>query len=515
MTIFNDDDEKKSDTMMDLQTRLVTDDALANATLVRHDEEAAIHSHYNNNTIHIQVMDEVAQKGEKQPKEFRDASFGVLFLVHLCVILYFAVVWGLPALVAPGNDNGNQNHAEDSVSGVLWLSLASSLASVVIISGTLAFMIRHTHRLIQLSLILSPCLTVIMGVVFFSQHMIVFGLLYLVLAAVGVCYAWSVWSRIPFARANLKVATTAIHTNLGVVGVGFGLVVVFVAWACLWLVSFLGIYMHTRKCDPNNNNTCEEGAMGHVAGVFYLLSFYWTSQVIKNILVVTVAGTVGTWWFAPEEAQAFCSVAITDSFSRAATFSFGSIAMGSLFMAIIQVLHHLVHNARRNQSDSILLCILECIVNLLERVAEYFNRWTCIYIGLYGYDYITAGKRVVELFRQRGWDTIINDQLIYRVLTMISFVVGGLTGCAGMLLASAVPSWVEVFGDSKHLAAFLLPFLIGTAMANVVLGIVASATDTVVVCFAESPNEFQANYPELSQEMLLAWRQIYPSEFGS
>jgi hypothetical protein len=51
-------------------------------------------------------------------------------------------------------------------------------------------------------------------------------------------------------------------------------------------------------------------------------------------------------------------------------------------------------------------------------------------------------------------------------------------------------------------------------MAQVVLGIVASATDTVVVCFAESPNEFQANYPELSQEMLQAWRQIYPSEFG-
>lgn len=45
-------------------------------------------------------------------------------------------------------------------------------------------------------------------------------------------------------------------------------------------------------------------------------------------------------------------------------------------------------------------------------------------------------------------------------------------------------------------------------------GIVASATDTVIVCFAESPNDFQSNHPLLSQEMLNAWRQIYPNEFG-
>ena len=46
------------------------------------------------------------------------------------------------------------------------------------------------------------------------------------------------------------------------------------------------------------------------------------------------------------------------------------------------------------------------------------------------------------------------------------------------------------------------------------LGVVASATDTVIVCFAESPNEFRANYPQLSHDMLSAWRQIYPNEIG-
>jgi predicted HD phosphohydrolase len=45
------------------------------------------------------------------------------------------------------------------------------------------------------------------------------------------------------------------------------------------------------------------------------------------------------------------------------------------------------------------------------------------------------------------------------------------------------------------------------------MSVVASAVDTVVVCFAESPNEFQTNYPHLSEQMVQAWRRTYPQEF--
>ena len=154
----------------------------------------------------------------------------------------------------------------------------------------------------------------------------------------------------------------------------------------------------------------------------------------------------------------------------------------------------------------------------------------------------------MELFRARGWTTIINDNLVYRTLMMMNLVVGGLTGCAGMLVAF-LTGWAKEFGDSQYLVAFIVTFLIGLAMANVVvscddldqsrkvdnfsfvliahhvwffqiirfcvqLGVVGSACDTCIVCFAESPNDFNANHPELFQQMMGAWRQIYPSDFG-
>ncbi len=43
--------------------------------------------------------------------------------------------------------------------------------------------------------------------------------------------------------------------------------------------------------------------------------------------------------------------------------------------------------------------------------------------------------------------------------------------------------------------------------------VVASAVDTVIVCFAEAPNDFRRHHPQLHQDMVEAWRQTYPTEF--
>jgi len=46
------------------------------------------------------------------------------------------------------------------------------------------------------------------------------------------------------------------------------------------------------------------------------------------------------------------------------------------------------------------------------------------------------------------------------------------------------------------------------------LSLVDSSVNTVVVCFAEGPAEFEQNHPKLSSEMREAWMKVYPSECG-
>ena len=69
-------------------------------------------------------------------------------------------------------------------------------------------------------------------------------------------------------------------------------------------------------------------------------------------------------------------------------------------------------------------CVAECILGCLQSIMEYFNRWAYVYVGIYGYKFTQAGKAVFELFKHRGFDAIINDDLIGNVLGFAALGVG-------------------------------------------------------------------------------------------
>ena len=97
-----------------------------------------------------------------------------------------------------------------------------------------------------------------------------------------------------------------------------------------------------------------------------------TEQVFQNTVHVAIAGVISTWWFAPQDANSFCSLAIKDSFVRATTTSFGSICFGRLLVAIVVT----------DGCEAFLLCIVDCLLGCLEDMLEYFNKFAYIYVGM-------------------------------------------------------------------------------------------------------------------------------------
>lgn len=145
-----------------------------------------------------------------------------------------------------------------------------------------------------------------------------------------------------------------------------------------------------------------------------------------------------------------------------------------------------------------------------ESIVEYFNKWAFVYVGLYGMSFMEAGKNVMTLFRNRGWTAIIADMMIDTVLFMVSLGVGLLVG-----LLSVVIGAIAGQGDgATMIIAFLVGCMMGYAIAATLFSLVGSAVNTVIVCYAEAPNEFQANHPELSNRMRETWRQAWPNEFN-
>jgi len=314
--------------------------------------------------------------------------------------------------------------------------------------------------------------------------------------AVTAYYVKLVWSRIPFAAINLKTALSAVKSNMGLGVVAYLVMAAAFAWSGFWLAGMAGTLQASD------------------GGITFLLlvSYFWTYKVLCNTVHVTTAGTVGTWWFVPGEAHGCWSTGLRDSFCRATTYSFGSICLGSLLVAVIQALEAMARQARQNEDGQILACLLECILSCIRDIVEYFNKWAYVYVGLYGFGYIEAGRNVIQLFKQKGWTVLITDDLNDRVLMMMSLGVGGLTGIVGILFAMADPSLLDNLGldGSDGLVAFLISGVVGLVFSSILMSVVSSAVNTVIVCFAESPNEFEANHPGLSGEMRSAWMQAWP-----
>lgn len=447
-------------------------------------------------------------KGEKQPTRCNDVPFALLFYAQLIAMVAVAGIYGYDAF---------SKAAQDAVSGTTttyegYLVTSGILGAfaVVVSAGMFFLMFLCAQFLIKLALLFSVFLTLALAVISFMQGSIGVGILGIIFFLCSVCYARAVWSRIPFATVNLITGMTAVKANCGVTIVAYIMVGLGFLWSIVWAVAFIGVFDKNKVCDENNNCTI-------ASNVFYgylfllLVSFFFTHQVIQNTVHVSVAGVVGTWWFSPEE-SCCCGGAVLGSFFRSMTSSFGSICFGSLLVALIQATRQLANTARQEGADcQVLICIAECILACLESIVEYFNKWAYIYVGVYGYSYLQAGKNVMKLFQDRGFEAVIADDLVSNTLFLVSLIVGLLTGAVGPLIVTQSDLFPSTGSQTADIStAFGLGFLIGLVLTSITMSVVGSSVNTVIVCFADAPAEFQQNHPELSNKMRETWRGAFP-----
>lgn len=429
-------------------------------------------------------------KGQPQPKKYNDVFFAFLFLTHLFVLLC-ALPMSLNAQDG-GGDGG-------SLGSIIYFVSVCGAFSAGLSTVSLGFMMKFSNQLVKLALFFHIGMSFAMMILMLMSGSILMSVLCGLSFLWSICYAYFVWSRIPFAAANLNTALTAVRANLGLTMVAYVFLFVGLFFSIMW-------------------TTISDVVLASYPGMAFLmfLSYYWTHQVLSNTMHVTSAGVIGTWWFAPQDASAYCSPAIGDSFRRASTYSFGSICFGSLIVAVIQALRQLNHYLRGNEDAQILVCIIDCILGCIEGIIEYFNKWAYVYVGLYGYNYLDAGRNVITLFQNKGWTTIISDNLADNVLFMISMVIGFITGLVGYLIASLDQNIFADYGfESAGSTGFMFGLLVGFVFSSILMSVVVSAVSTVIVCFAESPREFETNHPQLSMEMRNAWRQAWPEVCGN
>lgn len=465
---------------------------------------------------------------KKQPTRCRDPVFAVLFIANVAAMVGVFIKYGTnPLNNVEAEQDGDDGQIELGEEGIIYTAATAAGISAAFSAVMMQVLMCIPGFLIKFALLFNVVLAGLgMAFSFYSGSM-VGGIISAIFFALFCCYAYMVWSRIPFATANLKTGCAALRANCGVTFFAYIFAALAVAWSILWSLAVAGvqdtgILIKCTEYQDSYGYTRESCSVNY--GIFFglFVSFFFTHQVLQNSVHTTVAGVVGSWWFKPEQ-NGFCGSAVFGSFFRTMTTSLGSVCFGSLLVAIIQATRQILEMARQNDDvGQFLACCIDCLLGCLQSLLEYFNKWAFVYVGVYGYGYCEAGKSVIQLFKDRGWEAVIADDLVGMALFMTSLVVGLVMAGVGVLMVDQT-TWWEVFiaafdaqsedANGKQAAmifAGILAFIIGLVIASILMSTIASAVNASIVLFADAPAEFERHYPELSQEMRTAYMQAHP-----
>lgn len=305
----------------------------------------------------------------------------------------------------------------------------------------------------------------------------------IIMALFMMIYFCCVRARIPFAEAVVLGSVKSIFAYWGVIPVVILCSLVSLGFAIFWIHTINAV-IYVLEYDAMIAQ--QENPMGSIYAAYVLLclAYYWVSETIRNVGHTTTAGSVGTWWYSGNAV----SSATFGSLRRAMTSSFGSIAFGSLIVAIIETLKACVRLFLGR--NSCLGCLLHCFLSCIERAVRYFNAYAYTYVALYGKDYMKAGSAVSELFERNIFKAIINDDLTYIIVSFNSYIVG---------IISAVICAFAYDVSSKNIYFYLIPifaFIFAYFTCHTILCVLLSAVKTTFVLWAEDPAAMQATQPE-------------------
>ncbi|CAM6083759.1 unnamed protein product [Calypogeia fissa] len=398
---------------------------------------------------------------------WKDMWAGLLFLLQIGGVAALCVIFGLQGLT-----HTILHYSEPHTFHINnWLP---QLGAAAVTGAAFAILWQHVIRLAPVLMILltiwtGAALMILVGIVLISTGSTV-GLIGIAFFFGGLCqalYAFVVRERIPFAAEMLKKVILVCNTYPSTYGVSYTFLLVSLGWMAIWIFGFSG------------SGIRPEHAL-IMAGL--IASLVWTMQVFRNIVRVTVAGTVGLFYFQEKNMP---RMATPIALLRACTISLGSICFGSLFVPLVEAPCHALRrvNEQAGASEFLFSCVV-CFLAVYETLIRYFNKMGYIQVAIYGKPFVRASKDTWDMLRAQQVDALVHDDLTSTVLVLACGLGGSLSALVGGI-------YTFVAHKSLTIVITIVSYIIGAQLTYITMAVVESAVATYYVCFAEDPDSLQ------------------------
>lgn len=442
----------------------------------------------------------------EQPRSCNDVIFLGLFAaccVGMGVISSVAFAKGDPSLLIPSNtpeyvNKYSQGHAqgwfEDAVAQAKNDSdiLAGSIALAVVLGFVWIYLLKKFTKLfIYLTLFLGVAAVIGLGGYFLRMGFqendssiqitayCLFGLAALLILAIIFLK-----NKITLTCAMFTETCRGVQHNPALFPVASIVVAAFLVFATYWVASFIYLYsIPGQSINPNSNEPPKFNEKIRNLMLFMVFGFLWVSAFMSAVFQHSVAGAIASWYFSRDAManKSTGSPAIKSLF-RAVTTSFGSLAFGSLVIALVEFLQFLLRITKKthykNRVVLYVISCVQCLLGCIEGIVRYVNKFAYIYVAMHGHSFCHAARECFDLISRNFFSSVIMD------------VISGFVLFVGKVLFTAVctlltVSIVDGLDRELSIVTLSLTAAISFVVLHIISHIIGVGVNTVFVCYLE------------------------------
>lgn len=364
------------------------------------------------------------------------------------------------------------------------------------------------------------------------DHLRVVAIIMTIILIIVVLATFVLVKRVVIAVAVLKVAANAIGEIRALMVFPIFpfiiLAVFYIYWVAAALYLFSAGEIHQNGCDGNccaydlvSSKVQCEGCCGYsihysrhiaLAILYHIFGCFWTTQFIIACSLTVISGAVASYYWSRGETSEMPFMPVVSSVKRLTRFSLGSMALGSLVVAIIESVRFFLEALRRQLKVveatpaacciRMIWCCTQCCLGCVEWTIKFINRNAYIMIAITGNGFCKAAAMATGLIINNilriGTVNVIGDVMLFLGKLCVSLA------CA--LFAFLMLDTHQYKSSHHKISSPLFPVLfcwgLGYVVASLFFAVVEMAIDTIVLSFCQDVEEHQGN-PQYAPPLLM------------
>ncbi|RLN61355.1 hypothetical protein BBJ29_004535 [Phytophthora kernoviae] len=256
----------------------------------------------------------------------------------------------------------------------------------------------------------------------------------------------------------------------------------------------------------------------HYLMIYHLFGLLWTSQFIQAAAYATIAGAFCEYYWTLDKRQVPARPVLR-SMWRTVRYHFGTIAFGSLIIAIVQfarlVLEYIDQKIRSTKQANavvkVVMMCLKCLMWCFEKCLKFLNKNAFIIMAMKGRSFCPSMKDSFSLLLANA-ARVATVSIIARFLMILGKVF--ITGFCMLFMFVFIkypPSHLPSFfmGDVSEVTSPIFPMLLtgilSYATASFFLDVYGTGIDTILLCFCEDCNVNKGSEQYYMSDELLAF----------